>query len=170
MRPSERSASEDQEASRYGSPTRGAPATSGRYPKVVCLCTALEENCNTSNPQKGPGKQVQVRFRETAHTDLTGRNAVALEAVQRQKPVYDAPKLAKGYGGRTTQGKRAPDAEHKRRAGIRWVNEELSRYYETLERQGWRCPELLAKGKHDHNHSASRNSAYLYPFLVLKEV
>lgn len=105
-----------------------------------------------------------------AHINLIGWSTVALEVVQKREPVYGAPKLSTGYGGRTTQGKRAPDAGHKRKTGIRRVSEELSRYYETLEQQEWGCPELLVKGKHNRNHSASRHSAYLYSFVVLKEV
>jgi len=64
-------------------------------------------------------------------------------------PVYDAPRLKKGVSTRTTQGKKAPDAEHRRRMGTREINEELSRYYQLGVNQSvWRCPELLRKGKH----------------------
>ena len=104
------------------------------------------------------------------YINLIDWNAVALETIQRREPVYSAPKLVKGKGKRTTQGNKAPDAEYRRRAGIREVNEQLSRYYETLDPQGWKCPDLLVKGKHDHNHSASRHSAHLCSFLVLREV
>ena len=105
-----------------------------------------------------------------AYINLIGGNTVALEAIQGREPVYSTPKLATGYGERTAEGEKAPDAECMRRARIREGNEQLSRYFETLDRQGWRCPDLLVKGKHDNNHLASRHSAYLCSFLVLEEV
>lgn len=84
-------------------------------------------------------------------------NVVALDYVETiREPVYDAPRLARGAGTRTTEGKDAPDAEDRRRREIRTLNEELSRYYRLATNQrAWGCPGLLSKGKHGHSHSAS---------------
>jgi len=73
--------------------------------------------------------------------------------------VYDVPRLKKGTGTRSTQGKRASGAEHRRkkaldaesrrRREIRRLNAELSRYYRLgVNRLVWECPELLSRGKH----------------------
>jgi len=85
-----------------------------------------------------------------AHFDLIDGNSVALEVVGSTRiPVYAAPRLKKGDGTRTTQGKRAPDAEHRRRMSTRQLNEELSRYYQLgVSQSTWDCPGLLTKGKH----------------------
>lgn len=57
---------------------------------------------------------------------------------------------------RTKQGKRAADAEYRRRTAIRELNEELSKYYELEgDQEAWGCPQLLLKGKHVRDHSAS---------------
>jgi len=99
-----------------------------------------------------------------AHFNLIGWNEVALEVVETiRMPEYDKPRLSKGTGRRTAKGKTAPDEEHRRRTGIRELNEELSRYY-LLEtnRAAWGCPELLTKGKHGHDHSTSYIDVYPY--------
>ena len=77
-------------------------------------------------------------------------NAAALRVVEQTRtPVYARPQLQKGTGTRSTQGKRASDAEHRRRRAIRGLNEELSRYYQLGVNQSiWECPELLSRGKH----------------------
>jgi hypothetical protein len=70
-------------------------------------------------------------------------------------PTYPGSRLAKGISKRTTQGKKASDAEYKRRMEIRGLNEELSQYYQLATNQvTWACTELLLKGEHDHNYSA----------------
>ena len=91
------------------------------------------------------------------HLDLIDWNAVALEVVETIRvPMYPGPRLIRGTGKRSLQGKKAPDAEHKRRKGTRELNEELSQYYQLAENQtAWGCPELLLKGKHDRDHSIS---------------
>ena len=99
---------------------------------------------------------MQIRFRETAHIDLIDGDEAALKVVQARVPVpvYDAPRLAKGAGKRSAQGKRAPDVEHRRRIVTRGLNEELSRYYRlAMGKPAWKCPELLSKGKHGRYHS-----------------
>ena len=85
-----------------------------------------------------------------AHFDLIDWNAVALGVVELTRtPVYAEHRLKKGTGTRSAQGKRAPDAECKRRREIRELNEKLSRYYQLgVGRSEWRCPKLLSKGKH----------------------
>lgn len=92
-----------------------------------------------------------MRFRETAHFDLIYWNVAALAAIERfRAPVYDTPRLTRGTGVRTTQGKKAPDTEHRRRENTRELNEELSRYYQLATNQeAWGCPELVLKGKYD---------------------
>ena len=84
------------------------------------------------------------------HFDLIDRNSVALEVVGSTRiPVYAAPRLTKGAGTRTTQGKSAPDAEHRKRMSTRQLNEEPSRYYRLgVSQSTWDCPRLLRKGKH----------------------
>ena len=91
------------------------------------------------------------------HPDLINLDVVALEAVKRRrKPVYSEPRLTKGAGRRTTQGKKASDVEHRRREGVRELYEELNQYYQLATIQAvWGCPELLVKGKHGCDHSAS---------------
>ena len=85
-----------------------------------------------------------------AHFDLIDGNSVALEVVESTRiPVYATHRLTKGAGTRTTQGKKAPDAEHRRRMSTRELNEELSRYYQLgVSQSTWDCPGLLTKGKH----------------------
>ena len=95
-----------------------------------------------------------------AHFDLIDWNAAALRVVEQTRtPVYARPQLQKGTGTRSTQGKRASDAEHRRRRAIRGLNEELSRYYQLGVNQSiWECPELLSRGKHSvitQNHDIS---------------
>ena len=64
-----------------------------------------------------------------AHLNLVDENAAALKVIKTLwTPVYTAPRLTKGVGMRATQGKKAPDAEHRRRKKVRELNEELSRY------------------------------------------
>lgn len=91
------------------------------------------------------------------HFDLIEWDAVALEAVKTNRlPVYAGPRLIKGTGKRTAEGKTAPDLEYEKRKGTRDSNEELSRYYELAPKQAaWGCPALLSRGKHDCDHSAS---------------
>jgi hypothetical protein len=86
-----------------------------------------------------------------AHVDLIDWNAAALKVVELiRTPVYAEPRLTRGAGTRTAQGRKAPDADHRRRMETRQLNEELSRYYPLGENQSvWKCPELLLKGKHD---------------------
>lgn len=83
-------------------------------------------------------------------SDLIDWHAVALEAIYADRPpVYETHKLRRGTGTRSAQGDKASDAEHRRREGIREVNEALSRYYRLPVNQSvWACPELLSKGKH----------------------
>ena len=85
-----------------------------------------------------------------AYVDLIDGNAAALEVVKIIRiPVYAAPRLARGVGTRATPGKRASDTEHRRRKGIRRLNEELSQYYQLgVNQPAWGCPALLLKGKH----------------------
>jgi len=95
-----------------------------------------------------------------AHLDLIDWNAAALRVVEQTRaPVYAGPRLKGGPSTRSTQGKRASDAEHRRRRGIRGLNEELSRYYQLGVNQSlWGCPELLSRGKHaviTRNHDSS---------------
>jgi len=82
--------------------------------------------------------------------DLIDWNAVALEAVAKIRvPVYPGPRLLKGKGKRTAEGKKGADDEHKRRKGERELNQELSRYYQLpVKKVAWSCPALLLKGKH----------------------
>jgi len=107
-----------------------------------------------------------------AHFDLIDWDAVALEVIEMIRvPVYAAPQLIKGTGKRTAQGKKAPDAEHKKRKVTRKLNRELSRYYELAPKQaGWGCPDLLSKGEHGRDHSTPRHSPYLYSLPVLSDV
>jgi len=88
------------------------------------------------------------------HFDLIDWNAVALGVVQTLRvPMYSEPRLIKGTGRRTGEGRKAPDVEHKRRKGIRGLNEELSKYYQLAANQtAWGCPDLP------------------YSFLVLSDV
>ena len=81
---------------------------------------------------------------------LTYRNAVALEAIEGIRvPVYPGPRLFKGKGERTAEGKKGPDTEHRRRNGTRELNEDLSEFYLLADgKPTWKCPELLLKGKH----------------------
>ena len=90
-------------------------------------------------------------FGEMAHFDLIDWNAAALGVLERTRaPVYALPRLKKGTAARSTQGKRASDAEDRRRKEIRRLNEELSRYYQLGVNQSvWGCPDLLLRGKHD---------------------
>ena len=90
-----------------------------------------------------------------ARLDLIDWNAVALEVVKTiQVRVYAEPRLAKGAGTRTAEGRRAPDAEYRRRKGTRELNEELSQYYQlAANKRVWKCPKLLSMGKHDREHS-----------------
>ena len=92
-----------------------------------------------------------------AHFDLIGRYVVALEALAKIRvPVYAGPRLLKGAGKRTAQGKKGADSEHKRRKGTRELNQELSRYYPLpAKKVAWGCPELLLKGKHGRDPSPS---------------
>lgn len=86
-------------------------------------------------------------------------------------PEYDAPRLTRGNGTRTAQGKKAPDAEHRRRRGTRELNEELSRYYRLpANQEEWRRPELVVKGEHDCDRSEPQRFAYPCSLLVLKDV
>jgi len=112
-----------------------------------------------------------MQFCATTHLYLIDRNAVALEAVKMTRvQIYSEHRLSKGNGTRTTQGNKASDAEKRRREVTRDKIEELSKYYPLAENQAsWRCPALLSKSKHDHNHSAYRCPAYLCTFLVLKD-
>jgi len=72
---------------------------------------------------------------------------------------------------RTTEGKKASDAEQRRRKVTRDKIEDLSKYYQlATDQANWRCPELLSKSKRNHDHSAYRYPAYLCAFLVLKDV
>ena len=65
------------------------------------------------------------------HFDLIDWIAVALEVVATIRVrEYAEPRLFEGRGKRTAEGKKAPDAEHRRRKGTRQLNEELSRYYQ----------------------------------------
>lgn len=107
-----------------------------------------------------------------AHFGLIDRDPVALQFVETiREPVYETPRLTSGKGTRTARGEKAPDAEQRRREGIRELNEELSRYYPLITSQGaWGCPELLSKGKHGRDHSASRHSTYSHYFLVLRDI
>jgi len=85
-----------------------------------------------------------------AHFDLIDCNAAALGVIEfTRAPVYAGPRLKKGTNTRSTQGKKAPDAEHERRKGARDLNGELSRYYQlAVNKSIWECPDLLSKGKH----------------------
>ena len=70
--------------------------------------------------------------------------------------MYTEHRLLKGKGTRTKEGSKGPDSEHKRRTGVRELNEELSKYYQLPGRQtAWGCPELLLKGKRSRDHSSS---------------
>ena len=92
-----------------------------------------------------------------AHRDLIDWIAVALEVVATIRvQEYAEPRLTKRRGKRTAEGKKAPDAEHRRREGTRGLNEELSQYYRLADKQDlWECPELLVKGKYGRGYSAS---------------
>jgi len=85
-----------------------------------------------------------------ANFDLIDWNAVALKAVAKIRvPVYPGPRLLKGKGKLTAEGKKCAVAEHKRRKGIRGLNQEPSRYYQLpVNQAAWGCPELLLKGKY----------------------
>jgi len=85
-----------------------------------------------------------------AHFNLIGWNAAALQVIKMSRaPVYPGPRLKKGTKTRSALGKRAPDAEHKRRKGTRGLNEEFNCYYQLgVNKSVWGCPELLSKGKH----------------------
>jgi len=89
------------------------------------------------------------------HFNLIDWNAVALEAVETiREPVYPTPRLLKGKGKQTTDGKKAK-AERRRREGTRELNEKLSRYYQLPgEQPAWGCPELLLNGKHWRDRSS----------------
>ena len=61
-----------------------------------------------------------------ANFDLIDWNAVALGAIAKIRvPVYPGPRLLKGKGKRTAEGKKGADAEHERRKGERELNQEL---------------------------------------------
>ena len=63
--------------------------------------------------------------------------------------MYPGPRLRKGKGKRTAEGKKGPDTEHKRRKGTREFNEDLSEFYLLPgDKKVWECPDLLLKGKH----------------------
>ena len=91
------------------------------------------------------------------HCGLIDWIAVALEVVATIRVrEYAEPRLTEREGKRTAEGKKAPDAEHKRRKGTRELNEELSQYYRLENNQAvWGCPELLCKSKHGRDYSAS---------------
>ena len=91
--------------------------------------------------------------------DLTGWNAVALEAVQllHPTPVYAEPRLMRSM---PHQGQRprtqAAEAEARRREKIRKVNEELTKYYELPEDwTEWGCLEILLRGEYTRGHSSA---------------
>jgi len=109
-----------------------------------------------------------------AHFDLIDWNAAALWLVELTRaPVYDVPRLKKGTGTRSTQGKRASGAEHRRERALdaesrrrretRRLNGELSRYYQLgVNKSEWGCPDLLSRGKHGviaRNHDISLTSS-----------
>ena len=51
-------------------------------------------------------------------------------------------------------GKEGPDTEHRRRKGIRELNEDLSEFYLLPDNKlVWECPALLLRGKHRHDRS-----------------
>ena len=81
---------------------------------------------------------------------LTNYNTVALEALKGTRPpVYPGHRLRKGQGRRTAEGKEGPDLEHRRREGIRELNEDLSQFYLLADdKLMWECPALLLRGKH----------------------
>jgi len=83
------------------------------------------------------------------HVELIDGNSAVLEVVELTLiPVYTAPRLKKGAGTRTTQGK-GPDVEYGKGEGTQELNEELSRYYRLgVSQSTWECPGLLTKGKH----------------------
>ena len=84
------------------------------------------------------------------HFGLIGCNAAALGVIKfTRTPVYAEHRLKRGINERSTQGKKAPDAEHKWREEARDLHEELSRYYRLgVKKSVWECPKLLSKGKH----------------------
>jgi len=91
-----------------------------------------------------------------ANFDLIDWNAVALEAVATIRvPIYPGPRLLKGKGKRTAEGKKGADDEHKRRKEARELNQELSRYYQLpVNKLAWSCPELVLKGEHRRDCSS----------------
>ena len=96
---------------------------------------------------------------ETMHFDLTDWNPVALGFVRtHRQPVYDTPRLRKGSTPIAGDGRHRNDRaknEVRKRAELREVYLELSRYYQLPKGQGqWKCPELLGNGEHGRGHSS----------------
>ena len=84
--------------------------------------------------------------------DPNGYDAAALKIIGKRPPFYSEPRLQSGHGERTVKGSKNADGEFRRRKRERGLYEELSRFYLLPEtRATWTRPQLLVKGKHEHD-------------------